>query len=417
MTEREFATEVTATLQRAGFTAYWAGGCVRDELLGLVPDDYDIATDATPSNVQALFPRTLAIGASFGVIEVLGPRVDGAWRKVQVATFRTDGPYSDSRRPDSVTFSTARDDALRRDFTINGLFFDPIASSLHDFVGGQEDLKNRLLRAIGDPVARLTEDNLRILRAARMTARFDLTIDAATLAAGRALAPQIVTVSPERIAEELRKLLSHASRSRGVEALVRLDLLQHVLPEVDADRGLRTICLLPENAGFALAMATLVRGQSAQAVHGLSRRLRLSNSESEAIAWLLATVGQLHGDPPPSRAFPILAHPLAGDLLDLELAICKADGSEEEEIVRWKSRFELTPQTVFNPPLLLRGEDLIALGLPPGPSFKRILDEVRSAQLDGKIFSHKDAQQLAAKLASGATTAEVCDTERDENLP
>src|SRR5437016_3795476 len=158
MTEREFAVDVVRQLQGAGYEAYWAGGCVRDELLGLSPKDYDVATSARPEEVQKLFRRTVAVGVSFGVVEVLGPREDGQYLKVQVATFRTDVGYSDGRRPDEVVFSSAREDARRRDFTINGMFFDPVREELHDFVGGQADLRARILRAIGDPGQRFEED-------------------------------------------------------------------------------------------------------------------------------------------------------------------------------------------------------------------------------------------------------------------
>src|SRR5262245_47458082 len=157
MTEREFAIDVVRRLREAGFEALWAGGCVRDELLGRTPDDYDIATDARPEQVRRLFRRTVDVGASFGVVEIIGPRVEGDHLNVQVATFRSDGNYSDERRPDSVTFSTAREDALRRDFTINGMFFDPLESRLIDHVGGQKDLKARVLRAIGEPRERFGE--------------------------------------------------------------------------------------------------------------------------------------------------------------------------------------------------------------------------------------------------------------------
>ncbi|HYH63509.1 MAG TPA: CCA tRNA nucleotidyltransferase, partial [Urbifossiella sp.] len=192
MTEREFAVECVRTLQAAGFRALWAGGCVRDELLGLTPNDYDIATDARPEQVQKLFRRTLAIGAAFGVIEVVGPRgADGEHLTVEVATFRSDGTYTDGRRPDSVVFSSPEEDAARRDFTINGMFFDPIAGQLHDYVGGRADLDAKVLRAIGDPAARFAEDKLRVLRAVRIGTRFDLSIDPATLAAAQATAPQI----------------------------------------------------------------------------------------------------------------------------------------------------------------------------------------------------------------------------------
>src|SRR5262245_37770555 len=163
MTERDFAVDVVRRLQEAGFEAYWAGGCVRDELLGLVPKDYDVATDARPEQVRKLFRRTVAVGASFGVIEVLGPRDEAEHLTVQVATFRSDVGYSDGRRPDQVVFTSAKEDALRRDFTINGMFFDPLRNQLLDFVGGQEDLRNRVLRAIGDPAVRFEEDKLRLL--------------------------------------------------------------------------------------------------------------------------------------------------------------------------------------------------------------------------------------------------------------
>src|SRR5262249_50574556 len=198
MTEREFAISVVRRLQEAGHQALWAGGCVRDELLGLAPKDYDVATDARPEEVRRLFKRTIAVGASFGVVEVLGQRP----LKVQVATFRSDISYSDGRHPDAVVFSTARDDAVRRDFTINGMFFDPLGNQLIDYVGGQADLQAKVLRAIGDPATRIAEDKLRMLRAVRIAARFELTIDPATFAAIRTMADQITVVSAERIAEE-----------------------------------------------------------------------------------------------------------------------------------------------------------------------------------------------------------------------
>src|SRR3954468_7002797 len=177
MTEREFATDVVRRLEEAGHQALWAGGCVRDELLGLVPADYDVATDARPEQVRRLFRRTIAIGLSFGVVEVLGPRTDAGTLKVQVATFRADGAYSDGRHPDAVTFASAREDALRRDFTINGMFLDPVAGQLLDFVGGQEDLQAKVLRAIGEPLERFREDKLRLLRAVRIATRFDLRVE------------------------------------------------------------------------------------------------------------------------------------------------------------------------------------------------------------------------------------------------
>src|SRR5438477_11155239 len=191
MTERAFAIDVVRNLQQAGFRALWAGGCVRDELLGHAPQDYDVATDARPEQVQKLFRRTVAVGVSFGVVEVLGPRADDETLHVQVATFRTDVHYTDGRHPDAVQFSSAEEDAKRRDFTINGMFFDPLAEKLIDYVGGREDLQNRVLRAIGDPARRFTEDKLRLMRAVRFAARFELSIDATTEDAVRAMAAEI----------------------------------------------------------------------------------------------------------------------------------------------------------------------------------------------------------------------------------
>src|SRR5436190_4202816 len=229
--QRAFALEIAQKLRGAGFEALWAGGCVRDELLGLVPKDYDVATSATPDQIRNLFGhrRTLPIGASFGVITVLGPREAG---QIEVATFRTDAAYSDGRHPDAVTFTTAEHDAQRRDFTINGLFYDPIAEKVVDYVGGQNDLQARIVRAIGDPRSRLSEDKLRLLRAVRFAATFNFAIDSETLAAIQDMAPEINTVSPERIGMEIRRMLIDPNRAQALSLLLETKLLAHVLPEV-----------------------------------------------------------------------------------------------------------------------------------------------------------------------------------------
>src|SRR5438874_117504 len=219
MTEREFATDVVRRLRAAGFQALWAGGCVRDRLLGREPHDYDVATDARPEQVQQVFRRTAAFGASFGVVQVNGPF------PVEVATFRSDVSYSDGRHPDAVVFSSPEEDARRRDFTINGMFFDPIADQLIDYVGGERDLHDRVLRAIGDPAARFAEDKLRLLRAVRFATRFGLTLDPATADAVRAMADQIGVVSAGRIADELRKLLTNSRRADGMRLLDEVGLV------------------------------------------------------------------------------------------------------------------------------------------------------------------------------------------------
>ncbi|HVT30989.1 MAG TPA: CCA tRNA nucleotidyltransferase, partial [Lacipirellulaceae bacterium] len=229
--QRAFALEIAQKLRAAGFEALWAGGCVRDELLGLTPKDYDVATSATPDQIRDLFGhrRTLPIGAAFGVISVLGPRSAG---QIEVATFRADATYSDGRHPDSVTFTNAEHDAQRRDFTINGLFFDPIANEVVDYVGGRQDLKRRIIRAIGDPRLRLREDKLRMLRAVRFAAAFGFIIDPDTLQAIQEMAPDINTVSAERIGMEIRRMLIDPNRAAAITLLRETNLLPHVIPEV-----------------------------------------------------------------------------------------------------------------------------------------------------------------------------------------
>ena len=205
--QRRFAAEVVHHLREAGFETYWAGGCVRDQLLGRTPKDYDVATSATPSQIRQLFGRrrTLAIGAAFGVITVRGPKEAGM---VEVTTFRQDAAYSNGRHPDHVTFSSAREDASRRDFTINGLFYDPIEEQVIDFVGGRADLAAGVVRAIGQPRARFAEDKLRMLRAIRFSATFDFELEAETFSSVRQMAGEITVVSPERIAMEMRVILA-----------------------------------------------------------------------------------------------------------------------------------------------------------------------------------------------------------------
>ncbi|HMB05430.1 MAG TPA: CCA tRNA nucleotidyltransferase, partial [Isosphaeraceae bacterium] len=234
---REFATEVVRQFRQAGHQALWAGGCVRDLLLGLTPSDYDVATDATPEQVMALFRyRTVPVGVSFGVVRVRGPLGQGD--EVEVATFRSDGAYVDGRHPESVVFSSPRLDAERRDFTINGMFLDPFTGKVIDFVGGQADLKNRILRAIGDPEARFLEDKLRLIRAVRFAARFDLAIEPATRVALRAMASQIAVVSAERIAQELRRMLVHESRAQAIDLAMETGLVAVVLPSLVPMKGI-----------------------------------------------------------------------------------------------------------------------------------------------------------------------------------
>lgn len=406
MTLRELALEVLTTLRRHGFEALWAGGCVRDQLLGLTPHDYDVATNARPERVRQLFRRTLAVGVQFGVIEVLGP----GKLHVQVATFRSDGTYSDGRHPDAVTFGTAQADAQRRDFTINGLFFDPLANQVIDYVGGEADLQARIVRAIGDPWTRFREDHLRLLRAVRFAARFDFTLDPATRTALEALAHQILTVSPERITDELRKMLSAPSRANAVRLLLHLGLLPYLLQPlrvaVDAGAPLSTLTHLPPAASFPLTLAALlvdVTDPVTRAACTVGRRsplrtlahnLRLSNQERDTLEWLLTHIADFDtcNSWPPSRLKPLLAHPLAPLLLDLSTAIALGTGTAPAAAEYARSCLAAWGQEI-NPPPLLTGADLKKLGLAPGPQFKDLLRGVRAAQLDGLLQSHNDAMK------------------------
>lgn len=399
MTEREFATDVVTKLQGAGHQALWAGGCVRDELLGLVPADYDVATDARPEQVQKLFRRTHTVGACFGVVVVLGPRgVDGEWLTVEVATFRRDGAYHDGRRPVSVTFATPETDAKRRDFTVNGMFFDPLAKQVIDYVGGQADLEAKVLRTIGVAEERFTEDKLRILRAVRMAARFELSIDADTFAAARRMADQIRVVSAERIAQELRKILKNRHRARGVRLLREFGLVEHILPDYVAPDSATLAGLekLPDDASFELAFAVVLHGLDQGQIADLTRRLRLSNAEAERLAWLvrydrfLADASTLRG----SQLKPVLMHPGIGELL----ALHRAHGIDVEFCERVLRQ---TPPEALNPRPLLTGDDLRDSGLKPGPDFKRLLDALREAQLDGTVTTKEEAQALAKQLRAG----------------
>ncbi|MEJ7596184.1 MAG: CCA tRNA nucleotidyltransferase, partial [Planctomycetaceae bacterium] len=224
--------DTVRTLRQEGFETLWAGGCVRDHVLGKTPKDYDIASTATPDDVIRIFGRrrTVAVGASFGVVMVLGP--DKAAGQIEVATFRSDGEYLDGRRPSRVIFCRPEEDAKRRDFTINGMFFDPIEETLIDYVGGREDLALGIVRAIGDPVARFTEDKLRMLRAVRFTATFGFALDEATADAAYQLRRKLNQVSAERISHELKRMLVHATREHSFRLLIQTGLLPEVLPEL-----------------------------------------------------------------------------------------------------------------------------------------------------------------------------------------
>ncbi len=418
---REFATDVVRQLRAAGHVALWAGGCVRDLLLGRGAEDYDVATSATPEQVRTLFGkrRTLAVGESFGVIIVLPPTKD--IEPVEVATFRTEGAYLDGRRPTEVAFSTPEEDAQRRDFTINGMFYDPLEQRVLDYVGGEADLQRKVLRAIGDPHARMTEDKLRMLRAVRFAATLEFDLDPTTLAAVQQMASEMRVVSAERIAQELRKVLAHRTRVQGFRLLVETGLLEVIFPEVlaqlagDAIEQIAiTLQHLPPTADFELATAALLQRvhcptheprtppDSVGTVWEITRRLKLSAEEMTAIAWL---VGHLDGwnnaeQQTQAQLKRVLAHPLSRDLRCLIRAVRTAACLSLAPI-QFVDDFAArhTPDQI-NPPELLTGRDLIDLGLAPGPRFKQWLDTVRDAQLNCEISTREEALGLSQSLGS-----------------
>jgi len=403
-TQREFAVDIVRRLQKAGFDALFAGGCVRDELLGTDPKDYDVATNATPDQIRGLFGkrRTLAIGAAFGVITVLGRR---PLVPVEVATFREDGNYSDGRHPDAVTFSNAQADAQRRDFTINGLFFDPLNERVIDYVGGQQDLWQHIVRAIGNPRERFEEDHLRLLRAARFAATLGFELETRTADAVRKMAGAINTVSAELIAAELSRMLLHARRDVALVLLEQLNLLPHVLPELgavalssgDAWRRVLRVAGRLQQPTLAVALAaTLHASDVPKAARVVGKRLRLANKDIARADWLLQNVQQVPTavQAPWSHVQPLIAHEGARELLQLAEAIY---GTADAGLQFCRSQLAL-PREQLDPPPLLSGNDLIEAGFEPGPHFSEILGRIRDAQLEGEIAGYREALEFARQI-------------------
>ena len=401
--QRGFALDCVRRLRGAGFEAYWAGGCVRDQLLGTPPKDYDVATNAAPEQIRALFGRrrTLAIGAAFGVITVLGPRGAG---QVEVTTFRQDAPYSDGRHPDRVTFTSAEADASRRDFTINGLFYDPVGQQVIDFVGGQEDLRRRVIRAIGQPDHRFGEDKLRMLRAVRFAARLEFELEPRTAEAVRQMAPQITVVSPERLAMEMRLMLVDPHRATAVRLLLDTALAPAVLPEiVPQDDGHRqrlehALAMLDRlrQPGFPLALAVLLHEQvDTPGAEAVCSRWRLSNKETARVVWLVEHHAALAGCRSArwSAVQPLAISAGIEDLLALEEA--RRLGSEDAAHFR---SLLAQPRQTLDPPPLVTGDDLLRHGVRAGPQYKTLLQRIRDAQLDGEVCTRDQAMELADRL-------------------
>ena len=394
---------------------------MRDFLLGRDPQDYDVATNARPEQVRQIFGhrQTAAVGASFGVILVRGPGKAGT---VEVATFRTEGPYRDGRRPESVAFTTPEEDAQRRDFTINGMFYDPITHDVLDYVGGERDLSAGLVRAIGDPHDRMREDKLRMLRAVRFAAALEFELDPTTAAAIREMAGEIHVVSAERIAQELRRMLVDSQRRRAMELAWQVGLLSQIFPELnpilaaepaekstEAFQRIGQMLHLLEKPSFETALAVLLHvlftsetspDQTVKTIDRICRRLRLSNRETEQLSWLLVHQYALADAPrlQPATLKRLLAHPLIRDLLAVSRVERIVTNDDLAPVIFCEEFLQNTPLEEIDPPPLVTGDDLISRGLSPGPQFRNLLTAVRDAQLNGEITTSAAALELVDRL-------------------
>jgi poly(A) polymerase len=438
------AREIVIKLRGAGHQAYFAGGCVRDMLLEIVPKDFDVATSATPDLVMGMFAKTYAVGAHFGVVLVCTPDGDGGEIATEVATFRHDGAYSDGRRPDAVKFSTdPREDVLRRDFTINGMLLDPVVfeekgnatKAVLDYVGGQGDLKARILRAIGEPALRFAEDKLRMLRGVRFAARLGFAIEPRTMAAMRAAAPEIGQVSCERIRDELTLMLTEGHARRAFELFDQTGLLSYVLPEAvkmhgveqppqfhpEGDVWVHTMLLLEKlgpGGSSTLAWGALLHdiGKSAtfrppdprkpgdrirfdghvevgvRMAEEILGRLRFSNEDTAQIVALVKNHMRF-GDILQMRE-SALKRFLRLPKFDEHLALHWMDASSAHGDLRLygfaKERYEAAPVETMRPKLLVTGRDLIAAGYRPGPEFKAMLEAAEDAQLEGRATTTEE---------------------------
>jgi poly(A) polymerase len=427
MSEKEQkALGIVRRLVEAGFRAVYAGGCVRDRILGVEPKDFDVATDARPEVVQEMFERTVAVGAKFGVIGVL----DGD-DLFEVATFRADAPYLDGRRPSAVRFGTLEHDAIRRDFTIGGMFYDPIAERLIDLVGGMRDLRAGIIRAIGNPDERFEEDRLRILRAVRFAARFNFTIEPATWAAMLKSAPKIASTAAERIGEEIVMMMTEGGAARAIDLMMDSGLAKLLIPEVIEMRGcaqpenfhpegdvythtLIGVAMLPAGCSETVAFGILLHDiakprcravtgdkvtfyghveQGAVMAEEILARLKRSRAVQERVAYLVKNHLKLCMAP---RMRPAtLKRMLGEDGFDELMQVAFMDAMASSSYLGFwnfcrNAMSTMTPAEI-RPPRLIGGEDLKGLGFNPGPRFKQILKDVEDQQLDGILATRDDA--------------------------
>jgi putative nucleotidyltransferase with HDIG domain len=427
----DVAASIVRELREHGYVAYFAGGCIRDALLNIPPKDIDIATSASPAQVQALFQRTIPVGIQFGVV-----RVRVAEMEFEVATFRSDGVYLDGRHPSAIRFSTPEQDAARRDFTINGMFYDPLSEGVIDYVNGREDLAGKLVRAIGQPSKRFAEDRLRMLRALRFATVLRFEIEADTWSAIKADAHEIAIISPERVRDELLKMLVNPNRLRGFDLLDQSGLLAVILPEIEALKGcdqpeqfhpegdvfvhtrLMLSLLAPEASGPQVLAVLLhdigkprVRSfdpvdqrirfnghdrVGAEMAEKVMIRLRFPRHEIDQVVdavsnhMVFKDVRQMR----PAKLRRFMARPHFGIELELHRIDCAGSHGDLENyrfLVNKESEFAQEP---LIPARLVRGDDLIAMGLAPGPKIGELLEAVQTAQLEGEIKTRMEALEL-----------------------
>ena len=391
MTNKQAAIQIIRRLRKAGFQALLAGGCVRDMLLGKKPKDHDVVTDATPAEVCKIFRRTIKVGAKFGVIIILADS-----QQVEVATFRTETGYTDGRRPDKVSFTSAQQDALRRDFTINGMFYDPLQKKVIDYVGGQKDLKSKNLRTIGKADERFSEDYLRMLRAVRFAAQLDFEIEKNTLIAVKKYSGRITKISGERIAAELELLSAAAGRKKGVKLLIKTGLAERIFPIFKnartAELAVKVFDYLPKGIVFELAVAALfVACRTGDAMENL-KILKLSRNQLKHIKFLLERRGYLlNGDMGLAHLKLISSEPYFEDLYSLQKAIQKADGKSLSALLTVRRRADALAGSQLRPKPLLNGHELIQLGAEPGPQVGHVGRELYIEQLSENITTKQQA--------------------------
>jgi poly(A) polymerase len=430
---QETARAIAQRLRTAGHVAYFAGGCVRDMESGIAPKDYDIATDATPGEVQALFSRTYAVGAAFGVVVVVENGMN-----FEVAAFRSDDAYIDGRRPRAVHFSSPEEDAQRRDFTINGMFFDPARDEVLDYVGGRADLNARVIRAIGGAAQRFAEDRLRLLRAVRFATVLGFEIETATWQALVANAASITQISAERIRDELVKIFASPQRLRGWDLLDRSGLLRAILPEIERMKGCEQppqfhpegdvfnhtrimLEMLPSAASLPLVWSVILHDVAkpvtattdetgrirfnghdrigAEMTEAIMTRLRFSRVEIDATVEMVRQ-HMVFKDVPKMRTAKLkrfIARPTFNDELELHRVDCASSHAmldNYEFLLRKRDEFAHEPMIA---PPLVRGDDLKLLGLSPGPQFGEILSEVETRQLEGTLRTREEALEWVKK--------------------